>query len=678
MSLLRDWRGFESVATAPIDPVGFTATFRVEAWDSGRDVPYRVKVDLTAADDSIATHTWEGTVRRDPIAKRSIVLAGTTGLTHVIKRGQGNQGVDSGNSVLWSPDYVIFPHPDLTAGMAAHEPDLLFFAGDQIYEGSSPTRADHSDARTREIDYLYKWFFWCWTFAELARDIPCVCLPDDHDVYQGNLWGQGGRAIGEQERGGYVRPARFVRMVERTQTSHLPDPFDPTPVEQGIGVYYSHLRYGRISFAVLEDRKFKNGFRGQPGMPDPVPGAAQPLPDPAVVDPPGMNLLGARQLDFLDAWIEDWRGADMKAALSQTMFASVPTHTGENYFRRYFDYDSGGWPYSGRVRAIARLRKAFAPHICGDQHLSVTAHHGLDAFGDSNHTFCVPCAANFFPRAFDPANPAGGVAARVRPVLGPFVDGFGNRVTVSAVANPAAFYEGVTTHRAPLGLHDRAGGYGVVRFDKTDRTITFENWPRYAVPGDPSTGGQFEGWPITVRQEDNYGREPVAFLPEVDSDGVEDPVVTVIDEASGETVYSLRIQGTRFRPHVFAPGRYTVRLTEPDSGFSRTFENQEARPIDRTRFHRGDSNADGDVNLSDAVFTLGFLFQGGPPPACLESADTDNDGAVNISDGISLLGFLFQGGAPPAEPGVPPAPCGPDSDAPGSRGDLGCEEYPDC
>ncbi len=36
-------------------------------------------------------------------------------------------------------------------------------------------------------------------------------------------------------------------MVQRVQTSHLPDPFDPTPVLQGIGVYYTDLQWGGVS-----------------------------------------------------------------------------------------------------------------------------------------------------------------------------------------------------------------------------------------------------------------------------------------------------------------------------------------------------------------------------------------------------------------------------------------------
>ncbi|MCA9202561.1 MAG: hypothetical protein KDA59_05935, partial [Planctomycetales bacterium] len=47
------------------------------------------------------------------------------------------------------------------------------------------------------------------------------------------------------------------------------------------------------------------------------------------------------------------------------------------------------------------------------------------------------------------------------------------------------------------------------------------------------------------------------------------PVVHVIDEATGETVYSLRIAGDKFRPHVFADGTYTVRVSDPEAGRSR-------------------------------------------------------------------------------------------------------------
>ena len=38
-----------------------------------------------------------------------------------------------------------------------------------------------------------------------------------------------------------------------------------------------------------------------------------------------------------------------------------------------------------------------------------------------------------------------------------------------------------------------------------------------------------------------------------------DPVVQVIEEGSGEVVYTVRVQGDRFRPRVYAKGKYTVK-----------------------------------------------------------------------------------------------------------------------
>lgn len=62
--------------------------------------------------------------------------------------------------------------------------------------------------------------------------------------------------------------------------------------------------------------------------------------------------------------------------------------------------------------------------------------------------------------------------------------------------------------------------------------------------------------------EDNYGRKPIAWLPEVLVRGRQNPVVQVVDEANGETVYTLRINGTRFRPKVFRAGTYILKVGE--------------------------------------------------------------------------------------------------------------------
>ena len=49
--------------------------------------------------------------------------------------------------------------------------------------------------------------------------------------------------------------------------------------------------------------------------------------------------------------------------------------------------------------------------------------------------------------------------------------------------------------------------------------------------------------------------------------GLRDPVVQLIDEASDEVVYTIRVAGTTFRPKVFdRDAVYTLVVGEPDSG----------------------------------------------------------------------------------------------------------------
>ncbi len=79
---------------------------------------------------------------------------------------------------------------------------------------------------------------------------------------------------------------------------------------------------------------------------------------------------------------------------------------------------------------------------------------------------------------------------------------------------------------------------------------------------------------------------------------------------------------------------------------------------------RGDTNCDGDHNLTDGVLLLGHLFAGVGEPCCEVAADTDGDEVVRVTDAIFLLDFLFRGGA------RPPAPF-PDC-APAASGDLSC------
>jgi hypothetical protein len=79
-------------------------------------------------------------------------------------------------------------------------------------------------------------------------------------------------------------------------------------------------------------------------------------------------------------------------------------------------------------------------------------------------------------------------------------------------------------------------------------------------------------------------------------------------------------------------------------------------------FRRGDVDASGAAELTDAVALLDHLFRGGPAP-CADASDADDDGQLGLTDAVVLLQWLFQGGPAPGAPG--PFDCGEDPTADG-------------
>lgn len=61
----------------------------------------------------------------------------------------------------------------------------------------------------------------------------------------------------------------------------------------------------------------------------------------------------------------------------------------------------------------------------------------------------------------------------------------------------------------------------------------------------------------------------------------------------------------------------------------------------------GDANDDGTVNIGDAVFTINYIFKGGPPPPCLPEGDANCDMSINIADSVYLINYIFKGGPEP-------------------------------
>ncbi len=81
----------------------------------------------------------------------------------------------------------------------------------------------------------------------------------------------------------------------------------------------------------------------------------------------------------------------------------------------------------------------------------------------------------------------------------------------------------------------------------------------------------------------------------------------------------------------------------------------------QSQFVRSDVNVDGAVDISDAIFSLEYLFtEGGTEPTCLAAGDSNDDGTMDISDPMYTLLYLFVGDS---EPPAPFPNCGEDPTA---------------
>ena len=474
-----------SHGVARLDPDAWTATFRIANWDAETETPYRLIYREQHIDGSETESNWSGTIKASPQGRPLRIGALTC---------QNDYG---------------FPYAPVAENLVKLDPDMLYFSGDQLYENHGGYGIVRDPADRAILNYLRKFYQHGWAFREVMRNRPTICLPDDHDVFHGNLWGEAGAAMETLSKdtssaGGYRQPVRMVEVVHKTNAGHHPDFFDPTPVKQGMSVYYGDMVYGGVGFAILADRQFKSA----PTQVDTGGGRADHVLDKefdtSSLDQPGLVLLGDRQGKFLQQWAADWRGHSMKVLLSQTVFAGVATHHGE--FDGYLkaDLDCGGWPQTARDRAIDILRAAMPLHINGDQHLTSLVQYGVRQQRDSAWSFCTPAISAGYPRWWRPDEI--GMPHQRRPLhglpdTGEYLDGLGNQVYVYAVGNPQDRPTGNRYQRA----HGKGSGFGLVTIDTDAKTYKLESFRFLIDVTDSKLTNQFPGWPVTIRQQENGG-----------------------------------------------------------------------------------------------------------------------------------------------------------------------------
>ena len=152
-------------------------------------------------------------------------------------------------------------------------------------------------------------------------------------------------------------------------------------------------------------------------------------------------------------------------------------------------------------------------------------------------------------------------------------------------------------------------------------------------------------------------------------DGWQDPVferprgtVYIVTGGGGGVLYG-ELDGARDRSfiHTFqsvhhcvvldiSAGELRTRALDSDGELVDEFRIRKQGLHPSLPFLRGDANLDGTVDIGDAIMTLGFLFLGESLP-CPAAADSTGEGIhLVITRPIYTLRFLFMGGPPPPDP----------------------------
>ena len=451
---------WELALSLSIDQLTATALFEIDQWPRFSKRYYKV----TCGDSE-----WKGVFRAEPEESSVLKLA----------------GLSCHKDIGW-------PWTDAINELVSHDPDLVFFSGDQIYENdyNSPMfRANTSEEVAKGMkNYLVKYRKFGEAFRELMRDRPTIMITDDHDVFANDLWGKGGvRMKGNRTTGGYPTHPDWVNAAEFTQTGNLPDPVNPGPHGDGIFAYYTALEYGGVQFAILEDRKFKSApsevieeLIAPPGFEWPkerttdfeIEVVLDPDYDCAQLDRPDLDLLGKEQEVFLRDWSNKLKNSrQIGAVLSQSPWAHVAMYSPTSA-----DTDSNAWPQSGRNRALKAIGDAPIVLLHGDVHLGTLGRHGVEEFNDGPVAYSLPSFSSNASRRWEPLEPGKNRNAGAPENTGEFHDRFGNKVTM---------------HGAGNGLN----GYGIILFDTKNRTIELQFHPmneerkpiKVEVPGWPHT-----------------------------------------------------------------------------------------------------------------------------------------------------------------------------------------------
>jgi len=94
----------------------------------------------------------------------------------------------------------------------------------------------------------------------------------------------------------------------------------------------------------------------------------------------------------------------------------------------------------------------------------------------------------------------------------------------------------------------------------------------------------------------------------------------------------------------FPPNDRLTFVTSEPKGYTPIFV-KAVIPI--TAYKPGDTDHNMNVNVSDVIYLINYLFKNGPDPYPLVAADVDASCDIRVADAIYLINYLFKGGPAP-------------------------------
>lgn len=111
-----------------------------------------------------------------------------------------------------------------------------------------------------------------------------------------------------------------------------------------------------------------------------------------------------------------------------------------------------------------------------------------------------------------------------------------------------------------------------------------------------------------------------------------------------DTISCMFLNSTEMTPGMYSAD-VIISNTDPDS--NPITMTAEMELLGEPNYICGDANGDQDINVSDAVYIINFVFVSGPAPDPMEAADANCDTAINVSDAVYIINFVFIGGPEP-------------------------------